>query len=937
MSLPSVIRSSARRTICSVCVASSSRHTLASPPIRRSFRTTYRSLANAVASTLDADEELRSSSNLDHTPSDLPARKTSRSVAGQKAKGKTFQAPKSRKFTASAFLPPAPPTPLEVARRILARLPEFSKSKRLSSQVHDYGLTSEEERASIDNWAWTLDDLLNSCSNDDAEAKAAFQRSGFQLDRLIQSIASAEEQGLAGSSQQAIEHALTRNYVQAASRDEAVKTSTRDHLRTILSLTDLTNIAFSTAFLPARSMRRHFHLHLGPTNSGKTYNALKALAQAKSGAYAGPLRLLAHEVWERLNQGTVGGLDGQGKACNLLTGEDHRVVDPTSQLLSCTVEMLPLSRADPYEVVVIDEIQMLKDVARGGAWSKALIGVKAKEIHLCGDETMLDMLSGLIPSLGDTMEVHRYDRLTPLKVADKSLGGDFGKFEKGDCAVTFSRNNIFAVKKQIEQVVSRKCAVVYGALPPETRAEQARNFNDPNTHEEILVASDAVGMGLNLKIKRLVFINLTKWNGSAEVPLTLTQIKQIAGRAGRFGTRDNDSDKLRTASKSHEDKNDYIGLDDAPDEGGVVTTLHDSDLPLLRELLPIPLQSARQMVIDVPTEIIAQMATLLPPSTKFSSLLQHVSTLAVVPPNMTTGALDLSRGPSEVIDAFASHLSLHEMSVFNAAPVNLKDPVLKHILGTTIHLYTRTNEVKLKDVFRASELPKKLDVIEATLAILPPLPPVLGIGRLPLLPPIVISSIPSLETLHKGLVLYLWLSFRLPLAFPDREAAEQLKQRCEVVLEDCIERIPGVRQKKHLERTREGDRAVANWRATFVAPNGTKKFEGSDPKGVQWVEEAIAQRLKNKGAWNDRGSAPDPSKWLNEVDGRGQGQPPAPPRISAAFRNQNLKYRLGKSRHSPDFKAHSGWYPADPAAPKKTASHTHLLSEAPKSEKAGME
>lgn len=347
-------------------------------------------------------------------------------------------------------------------------------------------------------WSKSLDQLFSQCE-DDSQARDAFAKAGFQLDRLVQSFANADEQQSSAGSQQALEHALTRNFVQFASTHQSIPASQQHHLQSILNLTDLTNIAFSNVFLPARSLRRHFHLHIGPTNSGKTYNALKALARADCGAYAGPLRLLAHEVWERLNLGTVGGLDGEEKKCNLLTGEEHRIVDPLTDLLSCTVEMLPLRGAgDPYDVVVIDEIQMLKDSSRGGAWSKALLGVKAKEIHLCGDETMLQLLTDLIPTLGDTMEVHRYDRLTPLSVADKSLGSNFENVKAGDCVVTFSRNSIYAVKKQIETLTSRKCAVVYGALPPETRAEQARNFNDPNSHEEVLVASDAVGMGLNL-------------------------------------------------------------------------------------------------------------------------------------------------------------------------------------------------------------------------------------------------------------------------------------------------------------------------------------------------------------------------------------------------------------------------------------------------------
>lgn len=160
--------------------------------------------------------------------------------------------------------------------------------------------------------------------------------------------------------------------------------------------------------------------------------------------------------------------------------------------------MLPIANTggDPFDVVVIDEIQMMGDLQRGGSWTRVVLQTMAKEIHLCGDDTTVELLEKLIPSLGDKMTVHRYERLTPLEVAEKSLDGDWNNVEPGDCIVTFSRTNIFAVKKMVETLAGKKCAVVYGALPPETRAERAREFNEGRA--EVLVASDAVGMGLNL-------------------------------------------------------------------------------------------------------------------------------------------------------------------------------------------------------------------------------------------------------------------------------------------------------------------------------------------------------------------------------------------------------------------------------------------------------
>jgi ATP-dependent RNA helicase SUPV3L1/SUV3 len=377
-----------------------------------------------------------------------------------------------------------------VAQVILDRLPEWTVSSRTQRRLEAYGFDAKTAKITLRDWMGGVEAGLSGV-RDDAGAREALQSRGWDVDGLLHALVSEEVAT-------AFEAAMLRHYLEYTVLHESTPPTLVAHLRQLLSITDISRLPFQGQNLPARSLTRHFHLHIGPTNSGKTYNALKALSRAETGAYAGPLRLLAHEVWERLNLGTVGELNGNGRACNLLTGEERRIVGDDAGLLSCTVEMLPLGGAggDGYDVVVIDEIQMMGDPHRGGSWTTAVLGLKAKEIHLCGDETTMDLLRSLVEPLGDQLTVHRYNRLTPLVVSDKSLNGDYAAVQPGDCIVTFSRTNIFAVKKAVEQTAGRKCAVVYGALPPETRAEQAREFNEGRA--EVLVASDAVGMGLNL-------------------------------------------------------------------------------------------------------------------------------------------------------------------------------------------------------------------------------------------------------------------------------------------------------------------------------------------------------------------------------------------------------------------------------------------------------
>lgn len=203
-------------------------------------------------------------------------------------------------------------------------------------------------------------------------------------------------------------------------------------------------------------MNRQIILHVGPTNSGKTYQALKRLENAESGIYCGPLRLLAHEIFEKMNE--------NGVACNLLTGEERREVAPFAPLTSSTVEMASLNRT--MDVAVIDEIQMIADPDRGWAWTQALLGLKAKEIHLCGEASAVPLVKKICETLDEEVIVNEYQRLTPFTVNSQTLNNDLSKIQKGDCVVAFSRREIFEYKEKIERLTGLRCAVAYGALPP---------------------------------------------------------------------------------------------------------------------------------------------------------------------------------------------------------------------------------------------------------------------------------------------------------------------------------------------------------------------------------------------------------------------------------------------------------------------------------------
>lgn len=150
-----------------------------------------------------------------------------------------------------------------------------------------------------------------------------------------------------------------------------------------------------------------------------------------------------------------------------------------------------------HDVAVFDEIQMIGDLDRGAAWTSCLLNCCAKEVHLCGEETVVDLISRIAEEIGDELVVHRYQRLSPMSISSESLGG-WSNIRPGDCVVRLSRNGIYEIKKSIEDATGLQCAVAYGALPPELRAQQAALFNDPKSGVDVMVASDAVGMGLNM-------------------------------------------------------------------------------------------------------------------------------------------------------------------------------------------------------------------------------------------------------------------------------------------------------------------------------------------------------------------------------------------------------------------------------------------------------
>ena len=181
-------------------------------------------------------------------------------------------------------------------------------------------------------------------------------------------------------------------------------------------------------------------------------------------------------------------------------------------------------------MAVIDECQMITDAQRGYAWTRAILGVLAPEVHLCAAPEARNILIRLIESCGDTWELEVHERTTPLVCMSHTV--DYTRVQPGDALITFSKVGVLSIAEDLRQH-GKEPAIIYGALPYATRRKQMEGFL--NGDMEYIVSTDAIGMGLNLPIRRIIFMETEKFDGVERRELKPEEIKQIAGRAGRMG------------------------------------------------------------------------------------------------------------------------------------------------------------------------------------------------------------------------------------------------------------------------------------------------------------------------------------------------------------------------------------------------------------------
>ena len=255
---------------------------------------------------------------------------------------------------------------------------------------------------------------------------------------------------------------------------------------------------------------------LGPTNTGKTHYAVERMLGHASGMIGLPLRLLAREIYDRVVK-----LRG-ARAVALITGEE-KIVPPRASYFVCTVEAMPLGRE--VEFLAIDEVQLCADPSRGHVFTQRLLHARGRhETLLMGASTAEPLIRRLLPEA----EFVRRERFSALTYAGSKK---LTRLPRRTAVVAFSADNVYAIAELIRRQRGG-AAVVMGSLSPRTRNAQVQLYQSGQV--DFLVATDAIGMGLNMDVDHVAFAGLRKFDGKRTRWLNPQEVGQIAGRAGRY-------------------------------------------------------------------------------------------------------------------------------------------------------------------------------------------------------------------------------------------------------------------------------------------------------------------------------------------------------------------------------------------------------------------
>jgi ATP-dependent RNA helicase SUPV3L1/SUV3 len=510
-----------------------------------------------------------------------------------------------------------------------------------------------------------------------------------------------------------------------------VKTSWQEKLHHLL------NCDLKALYPIARSLKRKLYFYVGPTNSGKTYAAMSELKSADCGIYLAPLRLLALEGYEHLKQ--------QDIASSLITGEEQ-IIDEDAAHVCSTIEMVDFNM--DVDVAVIDEVQMLNDNDRGWAWVNAIIGTPAKKVIMTGSVNALDAVKKIAHYLDEELEVVRFKRKNPLVVMDKPL--KLKELEKGTALIAFSRKNVLMFKQRLQKY--HKVSVIYGNLSPEVRKEEAKRFRQGES--DILIATDAIAMGLNLPIKTIIFTTCEKFDGVQRREITPNELIQISGRAGRYG---------------HHEK-------------GFIGAMTQKSLQQVQELFQTPIKTIKPpFKVKASSEQIQAIASHLQTQSLTKVLKFFKDNMSFSGPFVASNIGSMIEA-SSIVDA-KFNLKLNDKYMLAQAPISIKSTIIKQAYESYIAAVIKNKVVR----YKPSITLKKVAQTQKDLLLV--------------------------EDEVKKISLYLWLSYKMPALFCDGIKATMMRDALNQFIEKSLKQgITLQDESKRFERSKKDSKPFQNRR-----------------------------------------------------------------------------------------------------------------------------
>ena len=464
-------------------------------------------------------------------------------------------------------------------------------------------------------------------------------------------------------------------------------------------LDNILNCDIKLLYPLARELNRKLYFYVGPTNSGKTYTAMQEMINADTGTYLAPLRLLALENYESLISSNI--------PASLITGEEEIFNEDAGHICS-TIEMINFNLE--VDISVIDEVQMLADSDRGWAWVNAILGTPASKVIMTGSVNALDIVKKIASYLGEELNIVKFKRKNPLKVLDKHI--TFSKIRKATALIAFSRKEVLSLKSKLSKY--HKVSVLYGNLSPEVRKEEAKRFRDGKS--DILIATDAIAMGLNLPIKTLLFTTDTKFDGISQRKLLPNEVIQIAGKAGRYGHHE--IGNIGATSKKVLEHIENMFL---------------STIPTIKP--PVKVKATSEQIESLSIHL--NTKSLMKILKYFSKYMKYEGPFKAV--NIKT-MIELA----EILDQ-KSDLSLEDKYLLSSAPINIRSPLIKNGYLEYVNAILHHRVVK----YKVNSKTKGVAQTQKELLIA--------------------------EDEVKKISLYLWLSYKFSELFPDKEKAETMR------------------------------------------------------------------------------------------------------------------------------------------------------------------